>query len=159
MFMENYRQVMSIMKKEGRVTAAKITTQLGGGTSKERTVYRVLTKMQKDKVARKEGRDFVYAPHDILRDRWLNVFDLIFGKLFLAGYDLDFVLKTQAFIITPRNIGFCPANPDSMKKLIEDFELAPPGGVVGRFAAVSQDIKKGQPVSLVPRDSDNEKKE
>jgi len=117
-----------------------------------RTIYRVLKKLVDDKIVRREPPYYVYAPHDILRDRWLPAFDLIFQKITPGGYDVDWFVKTQGIVITPRNIGFTTAEPERLKQLVDGmWELSPPGAVVGLFKSAGK-IEKGAPVVLVPRE-------
>jgi len=106
------------------------------------------------KIVRKKGLYYVYAPHDILRKRWLDYFDRIFRSYTAAGHSIQEFLNSQAFIITPQNLGFAPANSESLKKLADGLFSTPdlkPGEMLGLIRATGR-IEKYQPVRWVRKD-------
>jgi len=109
-----------------------------------RTIYRVLDSMVDDKIVRKEGREFLYAPHDILRDRWLKAFDTIFKWVAPAGYDVDFIMGNYAFIIMPDKMAVCELDPEYMKQAVEELHSIVPPGALAFYGRAAGKIEKGE---------------
>jgi len=113
-----------------------------------------LKKMENKKLVRKEGSYYNYAPHDILRDRWLGYFDQIFSALVAKGYSVEDFVNAQGVIITPRNMGFAPADPASLKRLVNALiwnPRVPQGGVV-ILARSPGRAGKYAPIDILPKE-------
>ena len=156
---QNFNQVLMVLQKGISLKAKEIETALkkenAGCAPGSRTIYRVLKNMENKKLVRKEGSHFVYAPHDILRDRWLGYFDQIFRALVAKGYSVEDFVNTQGIIITPRNMGFAPADPASLKRLVNALmwnPKVPQGGVI-ILARSAGRIEKYAPVDILPKDT------
>jgi hypothetical protein len=164
--LQNYNLVLEVLKNNLRLKASKIIDEMKKkaiqkqlkGDYKEkiptlRTVYRVLDDMIERNIVRKESLYYLYAPHDILRKRWLDYFDRIFRAFTAAGYSVEEFLDSQAFIITPRNLGFTIAKPEQLKKLVDGLwnpEVLP--GEMIMLARASGKIQKYAPVRLIRKD-------
>jgi len=156
---QNFNRVLTAMQKGIRLKVKEIEKMLSAENTSDvpgsRTIYRILKKMENKKVVRKEGSHYVYAPHDILRDRWLGYFDQIFKALVAKGYSVEDFVNTQGVIITPRNMGFAPADPASLKRLVNTLvwnPKVPQGGVI-ILARSPGKIEKYAPVDMLPKDA------
>jgi len=155
---QNFNRVLMVMQKGIRLKAKEIEEVIRKESASRapgsRTIYRVLKKMENKKVVRKEGSYYIYAPHDILRDRWLGYFDQIFRALVAKGYTVEDFVNTQGVIITPRNMGFAPADPASLKKLVNALMWNPkiPQGGVIMLARSAGRIEKYAPVDILPKE-------
>lgn len=132
-----------------------LSEENAGDAPGSRTIYRVLKKMENKKLVRKEGSHFIYAPHDILRDRWLGYFDQIFRALVAKGYSVEDFVNTQGVIITPRNMGFAPADPACLKRLVNALvwnPKVPQDGVI-ILARSAGRIEKYEPVDVLPKEA------
>lgn len=155
---QNFNRVLMVMQKGIRLKAKEIEKVLRKESVSDapgsRTIYRVLKKMENKKLVRKEGSYYIYAPFDILRDRWLGYLDQIFKALVAKGYTVEDFVDTQGVIITPRNMGFAPADPASLKKLVNALmwnPKVPQGGVI-MLARSAGNIEKYAPVDILPRE-------
>ena len=157
----NFDQVLMVLQKGIRLKAKEIETLLRKESASDvpgsRTIYRILKKMESKKLVRKEGSHYVYAPHEVLRQRWLGYFDQIFKALIAKGYSVEDFVNTQGVIITPRNLGFAPADPASLKRLVNALmwnPKVPQGGVI-ILARSAGRIEKYAPVDILRKDMED----
>ena len=127
----NYNLVFKEVQKHLKITSKQIHKNLKAKFDADmkdiphpRTIRRVLNKMEKQKVVRKEKNFFIYTPYDIFQSKWLDYFDLFFQKIAKdiisdpkqkEGYAVDNFLKNHVFMITPESLGVCKISlkPDS----------------------------------------------
>lgn len=157
---QNYLCVLRTLQERVQISARDIEKQLrsklGDKAPNLRTIYRVLHEMEGKaggEIARKEGRRFVYMPYYSLRDRMLEGCEDMFRLLVAYGYDVDWFNRNYGIVITPRNKGFAPAGPESLKQLIDNLydNSTPEGGVILRIRTAGP-MEKGAEVFLVPKD-------
>jgi len=158
-WLKNHTVILHTMKAHSNwVKVSKIQAEAKNKTGVSltlRTIYTHLNKMRSTGDVRKKGLRYIYAPYDVLLTRWQERLDSLFQALMEKGYDVEWVLNTQAIIFTPRNAGIGPVQREDLHTLVDDMANNPsaPLIVLGRAAGT---IEKGAAVKFLPR---NQKKE